>query len=130
MCAAKARRRRKKVEPAGCCGRPVPEKAPRDGLCQSTGECAQAMKVLAEPSRLQITRALVGGPRSVSQIVEATGLKLHSVSHHLGRMRLAGLVDSVRDGRNVVYSIRQGIATEWGLDFGCCCILFRKLPPR
>lgn len=119
------RQKRKTGKP--CCGPPVPVKAPRDGMCTEPGSCAAAMKALADTNRLKIIRALVGGPLNVTQISEKTGLAQHRVSHHLGRMRPAGLVECDRDGRKVVYRINAGIATDWGLDLGCCCIMFRKL---
>ena len=85
------------------------------------------MKVLGDSNRLKIIRALTKGPRNVGQISKETGLGPHRVSHHLGRMRPAGLVECMREGRKVVYHIHPNIATKWGLDFGCCCILFRDL---
>ena len=86
------------------------------------------MKALSDPNRIRIIRALIGGPLSVGQIAEKTDLSVHRVSHHLGRMRSAGLVDAKREGRMIIYRIHPRIATEGGLDLGCSCILFRALP--
>jgi len=85
------------------------------------------MKVLADANRIRIIRVLIEGPCNVGQIAEQTGLGPHRVSHHLGRMRLAGIVEGVRDGRSVVYRVSPRIVTESGLDLGCACILFRAL---
>ena len=85
------------------------------------------MKVLSEASRLLIIRALIQGPHHVAAIAEQTGLTPARVSHHLARMRLAGVVEHAREGQTVVYRIAPRIARPEGLDLGCCCIQFRSL---
>ena len=85
------------------------------------------MKVLSEVPRLLIVRALIPGPCHVAALAERTGLTPARVSHHLGRMRLAGVVECSRDGQTIVYRIAPRIATPDGLDLGCCRIQFRKL---
>lgn len=59
---------------------------------------------LAEPSRRRILAELRGGPRTVSQIVEATGLRQPNVSNHLSRMRLRDVVQASKAGRQVYYA--------------------------
>ncbi len=85
------------------------------------------MKVLSEAPRLAIIRALIHGPRNVSAISEATDLPQARASHHLGRMRLAGVVECSRKGQAVVYRIAARIARSDGIDLGCCRIRFRKI---
>jgi ArsR family transcriptional regulator len=85
------------------------------------------MKVLSDATRLRIIRALIGGPQNVSAIAEATGLDQPRVSHHLAKMRLAGLVLRDRDGRSLVYQINPAVHAGSSLDFGCCQISFRRL---
>ena len=85
------------------------------------------MKVLSEESRLLIIRALISGPCHVSAISEKTGLTAARVSHHLARMRLAGVVECARNGRTVDYRINPQIAVTDGLDLGCCRIQFRAI---
>ena len=85
------------------------------------------MKVLSEAPRLLIIRVLISGPCHVAAIAGQTGLTPSRVSHHLGRMRLAGVVECSREGQMVVYRIVPRIATPEGLDLGCCRIQFRKL---
>lgn len=87
------------------------------------------MKVLSEAPRLLIVRALIPGPLHVAAIAEQTGLTPARISHHLGRMRLAGVVECSREGRMILYRINPRIATPDGLDLGCSRILFRPLPP-
>lgn len=52
-----------------------------------------------------ILRALAAGERSVSELVAATGLSQPNVSNHLARLRCRGLVDSRREGRQVLYRL-------------------------
>ena len=85
------------------------------------------MKVLSEASRLLIIRTLISGPRHVAVLAEQTKLTPARVSHHLSRMRLAGVVECAREGQTVLYRIVPRIATHEGLDLGCCRIQFREL---
>lgn len=96
-------------------------------FCCVPQECAAIMKVLSETPRLLIIRALIAGPRHVAAIAKQTGLTPARVSHHLARMRLAGVVENSREGQTIVYRIAARIATSEGLDLGCCGIRFRKL---
>jgi DNA-binding transcriptional ArsR family regulator len=96
-------------------------------FCCVPKECAAVMKVLSEAPRLLIIRALIPGPCHVATIAEQTGLTPARVSHHLGRMRFAGVVECSREGRTVIYQITPRIAAPDGLDLGCCRIRFRKL---
>ena len=90
-------------------------------------QCAAIMKVLSEAPRLLLIRALISGPCHVAVLAEQTGLTPARVSHHLARMRLAGVVECTREGQTVVYRIVPRIAVPDGLDLGCCRIQFRKL---
>ena len=98
-----------------------------DRFCCVPQQCAGIMKVLSEAPRLLNIRALIPGPCHVAAIAEQTGLTPARVSHHLGRMRLAGVVECSREGQTVVYQIADRIAAHDGLDLGCCRIHFRKL---
>ena len=111
-----------------CCAVPQPNTACKTGLCRNPDDCAHMMKILSDANRIKIVRALISGPSHVGSISERTGLSVHRISHHLGRMRLARLVAATRDGRNIVYRIADSVATAGGVDLGCACIIFRPLP--
>lgn len=66
------------------------------------------LQELADPSRRSILEILRHGPRSVSEIVDSTGLKQPNVSNHLGRLRESGIVEASRDGRRMVYRLAAG----------------------
>ena len=59
---------------------------------------AQRLRALAEPARLQILNELRGGERTVTELVEATGLGQANVSKHLQLLLGAGYVARRRDG--------------------------------
>lgn len=59
----------------------------------------------SDPSRLSILDLLREGARTVSEIVEATGLTQSNVSNHLGCLRDCGLVTAKQQGRFVYYKL-------------------------
>jgi DNA-binding transcriptional ArsR family regulator len=93
--------------------------------------CANMLKALADPERLLIVKQLRGGPKNVSELAALLKVELFSVSHHLGVLRQAGLVQDEKQGRFVVYRLNPRIfhptdetATGDLLDFGCCRLEF------
>jgi len=64
-------------------------------------------RALADPSRLRILNVLMGGERSVQELVEETGLGQTNVSRHLGLLRREGLVGRQADGNRALYSIQD-----------------------
>jgi len=66
---------------------------------------AELLRHLADPTRLHLLRLLAGGERDVSSLAAQVDASRSSVSQHLGRLRLAGLVHTRRDGRRVLYRI-------------------------
>ena len=59
----------------------------------------------ADPSRLAILEALRDGPRTVGEVVAATGLSQPNVSNHLACLRDCGLVNSRPAGRYAFYQL-------------------------
>lgn len=60
---------------------------------------------LGETSRRQILAELRTGPKTVTDLVTATGLKQPNVSNHLARMRQKEIVRANKVGRQVFYSL-------------------------
>ena len=85
----------------------------------------KAMKTLSDPNRILIVHALIPGPACVSEISARSGLSVHRVSHHLGRLRLTGIVTCTRQGRSIIYRIAESILSENGLNLGYCHVRFR-----
>lgn len=66
---------------------------------------AKLFRGFSDPSRLSILNFLSDGARTVSEIVNATGLSQSNVSNHLGCLRDCGLVVAEQQGRYVYYDL-------------------------
>jgi ArsR family transcriptional regulator len=60
---------------------------------------------LSEPGRLVLLQALRDGPLTVSDLVEASGMKQANVSKHLGLLHQHWLVQRRREGICVRYEV-------------------------
>jgi DNA-binding transcriptional ArsR family regulator len=69
------------------------------------GIAADVLRHLADPTRLHLLWLLGAAERDVSTLTDQVEASRSSVSQHLGRLRLAGLVQARRDGRRMVYRI-------------------------
>lgn len=75
----------------------------------------EVFDAVAEPARRGILDLLVGGPRSVGEIVEGTGLSQPNASRHLRILREAELVESHPEGQKRLYELRpEGLAELFG----------------
>jgi ArsR family transcriptional regulator len=94
-------------------------------------ECADRMKVLSDATRLFVLRALLRGPRTVSELNASLRLEQSLLSHHLQVLRKAGFVAAAREGKSVRYSIApEARAPGNAIELGCCRISFDGLPDR
>jgi DNA-binding transcriptional ArsR family regulator len=66
---------------------------------------AEVLKTLASPRRLQIVHVLADGPCDVGRLADELGISQPNASQHLAVMRAAGIVESERVGRGVVYRL-------------------------
>ncbi|WP_234817643.1 ArsR/SmtB family transcription factor [Mycolicibacterium sphagni] len=70
-------------------------------------DTASMFGLLSASVRLHILWLLADGEQDVTSLAAACGQSVATVSHHLGKLKLAGLVDVRRHGRRHVY-----VATE------------------
>lgn len=71
-------------------------------------DLAQLFKILADETRLRILEML--GRRKelcVRDLWERLGQSQPAVSHHLGLLRMAGLVDTRQEGKHIYYRIDE-----------------------
>ena len=73
---------------------------------------AKLFRGFGEPSRLAIIEALRGRSRTVSEIVDITGLSQSNVSNHLACLRNCGLLRSHSAGRFVHYELTTAVIDE------------------
>ena len=63
-------------------------------------------KALADVNRLRIVRRLAASEASMAELIAHVGLSQPLVSHHLKRLRVAGLIETRRVGRETVATLR------------------------
>ena len=65
------------------------------------------MACLGEPSRFQLVRALIGGARCVTDLAAEVGLSQSCTTRHLQALERRSVVRGTRDGKRVLYRIRN-----------------------
>ena len=73
---------------------------------------ATTLQALATPSRLMILGRLRQASATVGELAEAVQMEQSAVSHQLRLLRNLGLVDGVRQGRSIVYSLYDNHVAE------------------
>ena len=66
---------------------------------------AELFSVLGDTSRVKIIAALLNGPLNVQALADAVGISPSAVSHHMRSLRQMQLVRSLKQGRQVFYSL-------------------------
>ena len=90
-------------------------------------QCAEMLQAIAEPNRIRIIECLRTGSKNVTDLAKLLNVEIVNVSHHLGVLRQAGLVQDEKHGRFVYYSLHPKIfnqdnAKATFLDLGWCRI--------
>lgn len=70
---------------------------------------AALLAAVAEPTRLRVLWQLAKGPEHVGRLADLVGIPMVNMSHHLGVMRQAGVLDDSKDGRRVIYKLRPEV---------------------
>ena len=81
-------------------------------------------KAIADETRQKIMDLCCCRYLNVGEIVEGLGVTQPTVSHHLKILKSAGLVDSVRKGKEVYYTLKQDKIFEQ------CCQLAEDFAPE
>ena len=84
---------------------------------------AEVLKSLAHPRRLLIMRRLDEGPCEVGALAGELGISQPNLSQHLAVLRATGLVDAVRDGREIRYRLADS-------DVITACMIMRRVLER
>jgi ArsR family transcriptional regulator, virulence genes transcriptional regulator len=82
------------------------------GMEQKAEAAAALLSGLASPHRLRILCQLADGEKSVSALIESTGLPQTSMSQHLAKLKAEGLVACRRDHRTLYHSICHPLVLE------------------
>ena len=72
------------------------------------------MKALADPTRLTIVASLARAesPICICDFVAGLDLSQPTISHHMGKLKEAGLVDSEKRGIWIYYRLRDKLPTS------------------
>ncbi|MCP1215161.1 metalloregulator ArsR/SmtB family transcription factor [Acetobacter orientalis] len=68
-------------------------------------QLVERLKLFAQPQRLIIVDALLGGPLAVSELEAKTGIGQPTLSQQLGTLRRADIVVPRRESRAIYYSL-------------------------
>ena len=66
---------------------------------------AEICRTLSHPTRIAILHLLAAEPREVGRLASELDISQPNASQHLGLMRSAGLVETEREGRGVIYRL-------------------------
>ena len=84
---------------------------------------AHIIKAMAHPSRLLILEELARERRCVAELTATVGSDVSTVSKHLSVLREAGIVEGVRCGAQIYYSLRVPCVLNF---FGCIEAVIRS----
>jgi DNA-binding transcriptional ArsR family regulator len=76
--------------------------APSDAQIRAA---VDALDLVADPTRLRLLWVLGRGEEDVGTLARLVEASVTATSQHLSKLRLAGMVESRRDGRRVIYRI-------------------------
>jgi DNA-binding transcriptional ArsR family regulator len=83
-----------------------------DHMLDSALDATALLKALSHETRLVILCLLIDGDKTVGELEQKLNLRQPVVSQQLARLRADELVETRRDGKNVVYSIARPEVTE------------------
>ena len=69
---------------------------------------SQLFQVLSDQTRLKLLLILQEGEQHVTELCKKLHLPKPTVSHHLGLLRMHGLVQNSRRGKQVFYAVDEG----------------------
>lgn len=81
-------------------------------------------KAIADETRQDIMKCLCCDWLCVSDVVEKINVSQPTVSHHLGILRKANLVETQRKGKQIYYTLNQDAVTL------CCGMLMQTFAPE
>ena len=94
-------------------------------------KCADLLQAIGEKNRIRIIECLWDGSKNVSELAKLLKIEIVNVSHHLGVLKSARLVNHEKKGRFVVYSLApeyfSGESNKHGaLNLGWCQLTIPK----
>jgi DNA-binding transcriptional ArsR family regulator len=72
----------------------------------------EVFKALADPTRREILRLLGRGEQSAGQLAERFDMTKPSMSHHFSVLKQADLIESRREGQQILYSLNTTVLED------------------
>jgi ArsR family transcriptional regulator len=91
----------------------------------SSDFCSRRLKAIADPTRWAVVTQLTNGPRNVGELNAELKVESTLLSHHLKILRDEGLVECMREGKNVRYRLAGDVQLTQsgrGINLGCCVL--------
>ena len=80
----------------------------------SLADLASLFDLLSDETRLHLVFLLAKGDCNVMRLCEGLKLPQPNISHHLGLLRMNGMVVANRKGKQVIYSLAENIRISGG----------------
>ena len=74
-------------------------------------------KALADPTRRHVLQLLRQGPKSAGELSEHFPVSKPTMSAHFNVLREAGLVDSDKQGKTIMYRLKMSVLEEALMEF-------------
>jgi DNA-binding transcriptional ArsR family regulator len=74
-------------------------------------------KALADPTRRQVLQLLRHGPRSAGELADHFPVSKPTMSAHFAVLREAGLIDSDKQGKAIIYRLKMSVLEEALMEF-------------
>jgi ArsR family transcriptional regulator len=88
------------------------KKTPPPLTTEELGRLAGRFKLLGEPMRLRILQSVCHEPRTVNDIVAATGATQANVSKHLALLAAGGILERKKAGQCVYYGLKDKLVMQ------------------
>ena len=89
----------------------------RDFKDASYGQLARIGKALSSPKRLELLDLLCQSERTVEALAAETGMSVANTSQHLQILQAARLVETMKNGRYVVYRLADALVCDFFRSF-------------
>ena len=83
-----------------------------EDISANAAEAAMFLKGLANPQRLMILCQLAEGEKSVTELIDATGIAQTSMSQHLNKLKDENIVNFRREHRTLFYRLEHPAALK------------------
>jgi DNA-binding transcriptional ArsR family regulator len=78
---------------------------------------SNVFKALADPTRRQVLHLLRQGPKSAGELSDHFPVSKPTMSAHFAVLREAGLVDSDKQGKTIMYRLKMSVLEEALMEF-------------